>query len=115
VAAAAGLVTRWLLVLAVVLVAGGGGAAWWMASAADPVTIDRIGDSVQTRARGQLPTFVDGDDVRALYRFAAEHPALVGAMPCVCGCVDFGHTSNRACYIKAETPERVTWTSHAAT
>ena len=107
--------TRVLLPLAVVLVLGGGGAAWWMASAADPVTTDQIGDSVQTRDRGQLPTFIQGEDARALYRFAAEHPEVLQFMPCVCGCVDFGHTSNRACYIKAETAQRVTWTSHAAT
>jgi hypothetical protein len=115
VAVATRVVTRLLVVAAVVLVLGGGGAAWWMASAADPVTTDRIGDSVQTRARGQLPTFIEGDEARALYTFAAEHPEVLGFIPCVCGCVDFGHTSNRACYVKAETPDRVTWTSHAAT
>jgi hypothetical protein len=115
VAAQAGVVTRLLVIAAVVLIVGGGGAAWWLASAADPVTTDKIGDSVQTRGRGQLPTFIDGDDVRALYTFAAEHPEVLAFMPCVCGCVDFGHTSNRSCYIKAETGDRVTWTSHAAT
>lgn len=107
--------TRVLVIAAVVLFIGGGGAAWWLASAADPVTTDKLGDSVQTRARGQVPTFIDGDDVRALYRFAAEHPEVLAFMPCVCGCVDFGHTSNRSCYIKAETSDRVTWTSHAVT
>lgn len=106
---------RLLLVAAVVLVVGGGGAAWWMASAADPITTDQIGDSVQTRARGQLPTFIEGKDVTTLYRFAGEQPQVLGFMPCVCGCVDFGHASNRSCYVKAETPDRVTWTSHAAT
>jgi len=115
VAAAAGIVTRLLVIAAVVLVAGGGGAAWWLASAADPVTTDAIGDSVQTRARGQLPVFADGDDTRVLYRFAVEHPEALAFMPCVCGCADLGHTSNRSCYIKAESADRVTFTSHAAT
>lgn len=114
-AAAARVVTRLLLIAAIVLILGGGGAAWWLASAADPVTVDRIGDQVQTRPRGQLPVFAEGGDVRALYTFAAEHPEVLAFFPCTCGCVDFGHTSNRSCYIKAETPDRVTFTSHAAT
>ena len=106
---------RLLLVAGVVLLLGGGGAAWWLASAADPVTTDQIGDSVQTRDRGQLPVFAEGDDAKALYRFAVEHPEVLAFMPCVCGCVDLGHTSNRSCYIKAEPSQRVTFTSHAAT
>jgi hypothetical protein len=108
-------VTRIVIIVATVLIAAGGGAAWWIASAADPVTTDSIGDSVQTRARGQLPEFVEGNDVKALYAFAVAHPEILGFMPCVCGCVDLGHTSNRSCYVKAETPDRVTFTSHAAT
>lgn len=104
-----------MLIVGVVLVLGGGGAAWWLAAAADPVTTDQIGDQVQTRDRGQLPAFADREDRRALYRFAVEHPEVLAFMPCVCGCVDFGHTSNRHCYIKAETGPRVTFTSHAAT
>ena len=107
--------TRLLVVIATVVLAGGGGAAWWLAAAADPVTTDSIGDSVQTRARGQLPVFAEGKDAQALYRFAVEHPEVLGFMPCVCGCADLGHTSNRSCYVKAETPDRVTFTSHAAT
>jgi len=108
-------VKRLLLVAGLVLLLAGGGAAWWLASAADPVTTDAIGDQVQTRPRGQLPVFAEGEDARALYRFATEHPEIVAFMPCVCGCVDLGHTSNRSCYVKAETPSRVTFTSHAAT
>ena len=107
--------TRVLVILVTVLILGAGGAVWFLADAADPVTKDEIGDSVQTRDRGQLPAFAQGDDARALYRFAVEHPEVLSFMPCVCGCVDFGHKSNRACYVKAETPTRVTYTSHAAT
>ena len=107
--------TRLLLVAAIVLILGAGGTVWWLAAAADEVTVDKIGDQVQTRPRGQLPVFADTADARALYTFATEHPEVLSFMPCVCGCVDFGHTSNRSCYIKAETPDRVTYTSHAAT
>ena len=114
-AATAGVVTRLLLVAAIVLILGGGGTAWWLAAAADPVTRDGIGDQVQTRARGQLPVFADNDDARRLYKFAVEHPEVLGFMPCVCGCADLGHTSNRSCYVKAETSDRITYTSHAAT
>ena len=106
---------RLLVVIAVVLVIGGGGAAWWLASANDPVTTDAIGDSVQARARGQLPVFADRADIPDLYRFAMEHPEALAFMPCMCGCGGLGHTSNRSCYVKAETADRVTFTSHAAT
>ena len=105
---------RVLLVVVVLAFAAGGSAVWWIASAADAVTKDAIGDSVQTRARGQLPVFAEGETA-ALYRFAVEHAETLRFMPCTCGCGDLGHTSNRSCYVKAETAERVTFTSHAAT
>lgn len=107
--------TRWLVAVAVVLLVGAGGAAWWLASANDPVTTDAIGDSVQTRARGQLPVFANRADMPDLYRFAVEHPEVLAFMPCTCGCGGLGHASNRSCYVKGETPDRVTFTSHAAT
>jgi hypothetical protein len=106
---------RLLVVLAVVLLVAGGGAAWWLASANDPVTTDQIGDSVQTRARGQLPVFADRADMPDLYRFAVEHPEVLAFMPCTCGCGGLGHVATRSCYVKGETPDRVTFTSHAAT
>ena len=107
--------TRLLLGIAIVALVVGGAAAWWIAAANDPVTKDAIGDSVQTRTRGQLPAFADRGDTPALYRFAVEHPEVLTFMPCTCGCGGLGHGSNRACYVKAETAERVTFTSHAAT
>src|SRR5438128_5870685 len=92
-----------------------GGLAWWLAAGAEPVTVDAIGDQVQTLPRGQLPVFAAKEEVARLYRFAAENPDTLAWMPCTCGCESLGHTSNRACYIKAEEPGRVTFTSHAAT
>lgn len=113
-AIAPGVVTRLLIVTAAVLLAAGGGAAWWIASAEDPVTTDEIGDSIQTRARGQLPVFAVGPKEQALYKFAVERGDILNFMPCTCGCVDFKHTSNRSCYVKAETADKITYTSHAA-
>ena len=92
-----------------------GGLAWWLAAGAEPVTVDAIGDQVQTLPRGQLPVFAKKEEVARLYRFAVENPDTLAWMPCTCGCENLGHTSNRACYIKAEEPGRVTFTSHAAT
>ena len=43
------------LVLALVLTAGG--VAWWLSAAAQPVTVDSIGDENQTLARRKLPVF----------------------------------------------------------
>ncbi len=91
-----------------------GAAAWWVA-AAQEVTVDSIGDRIQTLARGRLPIFAEQGDLPRLYAFAAEDTDTLRWMPCTCGCGDLGHTSNRSCYVKAESGNRVTFTSHAAT
>ncbi len=101
--------------LAVIL---GMGSFWWVPAAAapdDPVTLDAIGDQVQTRPSGALPVFAEPGDMAALYRFAHARGDVLKWMPCTCGCARLGHTSNRSCYIKAEGAGRTTWTSHAAT
>jgi Protein of unknown function with PCYCGC motif len=90
---------------------------WWVPEAVsqdEAVTVDEIGDQVQTRRGGALPKFAEGGEVAELYRFAREHPEVMKWMPCTCGCAQVGHTNNRACYIKAETADSTTWTSHAA-
>jgi hypothetical protein len=76
---------------------------------------DEIGDEVQTVPRGSLPVFAGDADAPALYRFATTRGDVLRYMPCTCGCAQIGHTSNRSCYIKAETDAAVTYTSHAAT
>jgi hypothetical protein len=108
-------VTRFLVVVVAVALVVGGGAAWWIVSANAPPTIDAIGDSVQTVSRGQLPVFIQKAETADLYRFAVAHPEVLTFMPCTCGCGGLGHASNRACYVKAESTSRVTFTSHAAT
>ena len=84
-------------------------------SADEPVTIDPIGDQVQTRTGGALPVFAETGDTAELYRFARERGDVLQWMPCTCGCGELGHGSNRACYIKSEAGDRTTWTSHAST
>src|SRR5262249_12639338 len=76
-----GIVIKLLVAIVVVAVVAGGGATWWIASANDPATIDAIGDSVQTKARGQLPAFADRRDTPELYRVAVEHPDGLTFMP----------------------------------
>lgn len=106
-----------IIVLASVLavVVAGAGVWWWTHASAGGVIVDEIGDQVQAVARGSLPVFAKGADKGALYAFATERGDVLQWMPCTCGCADLGHGSNRACYIKAETPAQVTYTSHAAT
>ena len=101
------------LALALALLAGG--VAWWLSAAAQPVTVDSIGDENQTLARGKLPVFAAKGDGAKLYTFALENRDTLSAIPCTCGCERFGHTSNRSCYVKAERGDQVTFTSHAAT
>jgi len=95
-----------------------GAAAMGRSALAGPVTIDKIGDQVQTLPRGQLPDFAGPDTpgIRALYQYAVEHAEQLQYIPCFCGCGRFGHRSNRDCYIKAFNRDgSVTYTSHAAT
>jgi len=100
-----------LIVLGIVLAIG----AWWLRPSASPVTVDEIGDQVQTLPRDQLPVFATGGDTATLYRFAVDHPDSLKNIECTCGCVRLGHVSNRFCYVKAEPGNDVTFTSHAAT
>ncbi|SRR6266571_3321803 len=80
------------------------------------VTIDAIGDQVQTLPKGQLPIFAGTADLHRLYRYAVEHGDELQYVPCFCGCYRLGHKSNRDCYIKAFAADgRLTFTSHAAT
>jgi hypothetical protein len=109
--------TRWLIVAALIVFAlvGGGGAWWFLSGAAAQVTVDEVGDRVQTVRRGEMPVFAATPEVAVLYRFAAENPKAFAGIECTCGCTRIGHVDNRLCYIKAETPDQVTYTSHAAT
>jgi hypothetical protein len=91
------------------------GVTWRISADAQPVVVDEIGDENQTVPRGQLPLFAAKGDAARLYAFAAGHADTLRWMPCTCGCARFGHSSNRSCYVKAESDGLVTFTSHAAT
>ena len=39
--------------------------------------------------------------VRAVYKYAAEHPEVLRYMPCYCGCDMEGHRNNDDCFVKA--------------
>jgi hypothetical protein len=97
------------------LVLAGAGVAWWIGADAQSITVDEIGDQNQQLPRGQLPLFATKGDAARLYAFAAGDVDTLRFMPCTCGCAGFGHTSNRSCYVKAESDRLVTFTSHAAT
>jgi Protein of unknown function with PCYCGC motif len=106
-------VTKTIVLLLTIGLAAAG-LVWWMGADAQPVTVDEIGDQNQTLPRGQTPLFAAKGDTARLYAFAADNADTLRFMPCTCGCVNFGHTSNRSCYVKGESGDRVTFTSHAA-
>jgi len=109
---------RFLYGSAALLTAGGTAGAFLAGGPAggSPVTTDEIGDKVQTLPKGQWPEFASTPDQQTLYRYAVEHGDDLRYIPCTCGCGNFGHTSNRDCYIKADNADgTVTFTSHAAT
>src|SRR5207237_5794315 len=89
------------------------GGVQWRARGQGAVTKDEVGDEVQIVPRGRLPIFAGETDTGALYRFATTRGEVLRHMPCTCGCAAIGHTSNRSCYIKAESDASVTYTSHA--
>lgn len=97
------------------MIGAGAGVWWWLGEGASPITVDTIGDDVQTVARGALPAFTANPETARLYAWATENKDTLTWFPCTCGCASLGHTSNRSCYIKEETARRVTYTSHAAT
>jgi hypothetical protein len=43
--------------------------------------------------------------VKAVYRFAAEHPEVLGYVPCFCGCERGGHKGNDDCFVKARNAQ----------
>lgn len=45
------------------------------------------------------------ETVRAVYRFAAEHPEVLSYVPCFCGCERGGHRGNDDCFVKARNAQ----------
>lgn len=54
------------------------------------------------------------ETVRAVYRFAAEHPEVLSYVPCFCGCERSGHRGNDDCFVKARNAQGdvTEWEAH---
>lgn len=52
--------------------------------------------------------------VRAAYTFAAEHPEVLGYVPCFCGCQHMGHHGNDDCFVnsRAANGDVTAWEPH---
>jgi len=57
------------------------------------------------------------DVVRAAYTFAAEHPEILGYVPCYCGCERQGHRGNDDCFVTARNDKGdvTQWEPHGMT
>lgn len=56
------------------------------------------------------------DHVKMMYKQAFANQDVVKYMPCFCGCVNQGHTSNRNCFIQsAQQSKSVVWDKMAET
>jgi uncharacterized protein with PCYCGC motif len=56
-------------------------------------------------------------EVTAAYTFAAEHPEVLGYVPCYCGCERQGHRGNDDCFVSRRAPngDVVEWEPHGMT
>jgi len=52
--------------------------------------------------------------VADVFKFAAEHPEVLGYVPCFCGCEHLGHRGNDDCFVKARAAngDVVAWEPH---
>lgn len=57
------------------------------------------------------------DQVRAAYKFAAEHPEVLSYVPCYCGCERAGHRGNEDCFVTARDAKGdvTEWEPHGMT
>lgn len=44
-------------------------------------------------------------DVQEAYRYAVANAGVLQYIPCYCGCIDDGHTSNWDCYVREVRPD----------
>jgi len=52
--------------------------------------------------------------VQQAYQFAVANPDVMKQIPCYCGCVKMGHTSNYACYVQdVDDKGAITFDTHA--
>jgi hypothetical protein len=56
-------------------------------------------------------------EVASAYTFAAEHPEVLGYVPCYCGCERQGHRGNDDCFVTRRAPngDVVDWEPHGMT
>jgi hypothetical protein len=55
--------------------------------------------------------------VRAVYKFAAEHPEVLSYVPCYCGCERSGHRGNDDCFVMGRNAKGdvTEWEPHGMT
>src|SRR5262245_61980847 len=56
-------------------------------------------------------------EVAEAYTFAAEHPEVLGYLPCYCGCERQGHRGNDDCFVTRRAPngDVLEWEPHGMT
>jgi hypothetical protein len=66
---------------------------------------------------GPSPPARAPDVVRTVYTFAAEHPEVLGYVPCYCGCERSGHRGNDDCFVTSRNAngDVRSWEPHGMT
>jgi len=66
---------------------------------------------------GPAPPARPPEIVRSVYKFAAEHPEVLGYVPCYCGCERSGHRGNEDCFVTARdnNGDVTEWEPHGMT
>ncbi|WP_232277045.1 PCYCGC domain-containing protein [Paenibacillus sp. 481] len=69
-----------------------------------------------TASKDELPSFLDEqrDEIKLIYRLAAQEAELLQSMPCYCGCGDSaGHKSNLNCFVaQINEKNEIEWDDH---
>jgi hypothetical protein len=65
----------------------------------------------------QYPPPRPAEIVSEVYKFAAEHPEVLGYVPCYCGCERGGHRGNDDCFVasRAANGDVTSWEPHGIT
>jgi hypothetical protein len=79
-----------------------------------PITKPHVQENLPELQFPAYPTPRPAETVRAVYKFAADHPEVLSYVPCFCGCERAGHRGNEDCFVRerAVNGDVIAWDDH---